>query len=362
MEYGLRGYEAIQRLLWLLFLILCFAAAYFTQHPSSYPAVANPQLRALKTTAFWTGLHGIRMAAPAVETFRGKLSSQEPDRNAGMARPGTQEKKSTHSTPAEQSAAQTDSWLLSRIMLFLVRVGFIFTAARFLLLLVQFLAKFVMNAIMSESLKRLGSPKQEFDTGPIYPERLFPRQLLLDKIRQVPLNFLFHPFMRLRLMLSGFAKSVSSEEMIEKERRIVETDWQLLYGSWGPFHWLLWLLPAVALVQSAWFFLIQVQNASVAQKELLDSLQALPNVVLPLAQAVGIVIFFRVAAAILRRMEELYLSNLDALLYDRLLSRLPFHSGDTVILLQTLQRQFQEVHSALRRLERSVQPERKNEG
>ncbi|MEN6437991.1 MAG: hypothetical protein ABFD97_05365 [Syntrophobacter sp.] len=363
MEYGLRRYEAIQRLLWLFFLVLCLAAAYFTQNPSNYPAAVNPQLKGLKTTAFWTGLHGILMAPPAAEVSREKLPGQaEPGPSPGITRQAPPERRPAPVPPADPSSSQTDPQFLSRIMLFLVRAGIIFLVGRLLWLVAQFLAKFVMNAIMSESIKRLGPPKQEFDTGPIYPERLFPRQLLLDKIRQIPLGFLFHPFMRLRLMLSGFGKSVSSEEMIEKERRIVETDWQVLYSSWGPFRWLLWLLPMAALAQSAWFFFIQVQNASVAQKELLDSIQTLPNAVLPLAQAVGIVVIYKLASAFLRRMEDLYLSNLDALLYDRLLSRLPFHSGDTVIVLQTLQRQFQEVHAALRRLERAIQPERKNEG
>jgi len=61
-------------------------------------------------------------------------------------------------------------------------------------------------------------------------------------------------------------------------------------------------------------------------------------------------------------MEELYLSNLDSLLFDRLLSRLPFQSNDTLIILETLQRQFKELHAALKILERTIHADRKTEG
>lgn len=360
MEYGLRRYEAVQRLLWLLFLILCLTAAYVTQNPGKYPAPPNPQVKDIKKLGFWTGLHGIMMPAPVPDVPREKLlgeGGRQPGK--GESKPGFMEKNAPDASPGELSLAQQDPRMLSRIMLFLVRIGLIFLFGRLIWLVVQYLGKLALTAIMSDSIKGPGPLKADYHSAPLYPESFFPRQLLLDKMRRVPLWFLFHPFMRLHLMLSGFQKSVSSEELGEKERRIVETDWQILYNSWGPFRWLLWGIPLLGLVQSGWFFLLQVQDASISQKELLDTIQMLPNSILPLAQTLGIVIFFKLASGLLRRMEDLYLSNLDSMLYDRLLSRLPFQSSDTVIILQTLQRQFQDLHAALKRLERIVYSEKK---
>jgi hypothetical protein len=65
-------------------------------------------------------------------------------------------------------------------------------------------------------------------------------------------------------------------------------------------------------------------------------------------------VFFQLAATLLRYFEELYLSNLDSFIYDRLLSRLPLRSKDTVLILETLQQQFRELDAALKRLEDKV--------
>ncbi len=359
MEYGLRRYEALHRLLWFSFFILCLAAAYFTQSPGQYPAT-HPQLKDVRTLGFWTELRGILMAAPPSEAPREKISPDESHSGPGAVNHGASERKTQPAAPAP-SQAQTDPQYLGRIMLFLVRAGLIFLAGRLLWLLVQSLGKFFLKTILAEKVKGPAPVKVQPGAGFINPEAIFPRRLLLDQMDQIKLGWLFHPFLRLRLMLSGVQKSVASEDLIEKERRIVDTDWQILYSSWGPFRWLLWLLPLLALAQSAWFVLLNVQNASATQKELLDAVHTLPNSLLPLAQAAGIVAFFKLASVFLRRMEELYLSNLDSLLYDRLLSRLPLQSNDTIIILETLQRQFQELHGAIRRLERTIQPDRKPE-
>ena len=52
MEYGLRRYKAIQRLVWFVFFLLCLAAAHYTQNDSSYPTAANVQLKDVKTLRF----------------------------------------------------------------------------------------------------------------------------------------------------------------------------------------------------------------------------------------------------------------------------------------------------------------------
>jgi hypothetical protein len=352
MEYGLRRYELIQRLLWFVFFLLCLFVANFTQSDSKYPPAANVQLKDLKTLHFWTGMQGILPAPPPADVSRGKLDQPEIAPSPDPKKQTPADKKTPQAKPAESAQTQRDVEGIGRFMIFLIRAGVFFLLGKLIWLLVQHAARYGLTYIMSENVKSPVTVKPE--NKPISPESIFPRQLLLDKIRQVPLYFFFHPFQRLRLMLSGSQKSVSSEELIEKERRIVDTDWQILYNSWGPLRWLFWILPALALAQTAWLILLQVHIASSTQKELLDSIQSIPVVLLPLAQIAGVVLFFKLALGLLRRMEELYLSNLDALIFDRLLSKLPFQSNDTVIILETLQNQFNELTNGLKRLERLI--------
>ena len=90
------------------------------------------------------------------------------------------------------------------------------------------------------------------------------------------------------------------------------------------------------------------------QKEILDAIKPTLNLLLPLIQAAGVAVFFRLAFTLLRYFEELYLSNLDAFIYDRLLSRLPPRSNDTVFILETLQWQFKDLQTAIKNLENKV--------
>ena len=189
------------------------------------------------------------------------------------------------------------------------------------------------------------------------------------------MSVVLHPFIRLRLILSSFQRIFSSEDLFEKERRIVEADWQILNGSWGPFRCLLWILPILGLVQTALLLVAQFNAASPGlalippketidaakpllgispQKEILDSIKPTLNLLLPLIQAAGIAIFFQLALTLLRYFEELYLSNLDSFIYDRLLSRLPLRSNDTVLILETLQGQFRDLQASLKKLEEKI--------
>lgn len=362
MEYGLRRYEAIQRLVWFVFFLLCLAVANFTQTESGYPTAANAQLKDLRNPRFWTGLQGILPAPPQAEVSKGRLDQSEPVPGLDIkkqAQPPADRKTPPSGKPVE-SESQRDIEGIGRFMVFLIRAGAVFLAGKLIWLLVQHVARFGLIYVMSENAK---SPENA-DSGnkkTISPKSMLMRQVLLEKIRKIPLYFVFHPFQRLRLMLSGSQKSVSSEELIEKERRIVDTDWQILYNSWGPLRWLFWILPMLALAQTAWLILQQVHLASANQKEIIDSIQSIPVLFLPLAQIVGVVIFFKMAAGLLRRMEELYLSNLDALVFDRLLSKLPFQSSDTLIILEALQHQFDDLHAALKRIERILMPRDKPE-
>jgi hypothetical protein len=200
-------------------------------------------------------------------------------------------------------------------------------------------------------------------------ELVFPVQALFDKIGRSPLSFALHPFIRLRLLLSGFPKNFSLENLFEKERRLVEADWHILYGSWGPYRVLFWVLPFLGLAQTVLLLVAQFSVGlsaltSVSQKdtfdaikpmkEILDSIKPTLNLLLPLIQAAGVAIFFHLASTFLRYLEELYLSNLDSFVYDRLLSRLPLRSNDTILILETLQGQFRELRVALKRLENEV--------
>ena len=90
------------------------------------------------------------------------------------------------------------------------------------------------------------------------------------------------------------------------------------------------------------------------QKEILDTIKPTLNLLLPLIQAAGVAIFFQLALTLLRYFEELYLSNLDSFIYDRLLSRLPLRSNDTVLILETLQRQFRDLQASVKKLEEKI--------
>jgi hypothetical protein len=360
MEYGLRRYEAIQRLVWFLFFLLCLGAANFTQNDANYPTATNVQLKDLKTVRFWTGLQGILPAPPPLDVAKGKLDQPEaasvPDPKKQVQIP-VDKKTTPAAKPVDSAQTQRDVEGIGRFMVFLIRAGAFFLIGKLLWLLVQHLARFGLIYIMSENVKTPETAKPE-SKRLISPETILMRQVLLEKIRRIPLHFFFHPFQRLRLVLSGSQRSVSSEELTEKERRIVDTDWQILYNSWGPLRWLYWILPVLALAQTVWLILQQVHVASANQKEIIDSIQSIPVVFLPLAQITGVIIIFKLVSGLLRRIEELYLSNLDALLFDRLLSKLPFQSNDTVIILEALQQQFSDLHAALKRIERIVYSEK----
>ena len=372
MPYGLRRYETIHRLWWFVFFILCLFFARYSHSLTHLPR-QGPELKDLKKIDFWTSLQGIRMTAPGPEDSRAKQGQQN---QAAKPQPGKSGGPVMKKQPLEPSIGQDDLRdnieLVSGTLLFLIRAGIIFLELRLLWLLIQYAARYLLQVIMSDG----GAPGLlNPEAGRTRPESLFTGQVLLDKIRRNPLSFVLHPFIRLRLILSGFKTNVSSEDLFEKERRVVEADWQILYGSWGPYRCLLWVLPVLGLVQTALLLIAQFSAASPGlalipqketidaakplldlfpQKEILEIIKPALNLLLPLIQAAGAAIFFQLASMSLRYFEELYLSNLDSFIYDRLLSRLPLRSNDTVIILEILQGQFRDLHAALKKLEEKV--------
>lgn len=313
MEYGLRRYEATQRLLWFLFFILCLFLAYpfFGGSGSGGQSASHPlfQPDLMKSMAFWTQLQGIR-----IEPF-------------------------------------------GRFMVYVVRVAVLFLGGRILWLILQHVGKMLVQNMLSENVQKPAGRTRP-GTGAANPERLFPAALLLSKVSSMPLQLIFHPYQRLRMMLNHPQGSYSSEELSEKERRIVETDWQILWSSWTPFRWLLWCLPLLGMAEAAWLFYQQLQPAVKDMKEIQDMLGRVLVGLLPLVQAIVIAIFFGLVSGLLKRLENLYLSNVDALFYDQFLSRLPFQSSDTILLLDAMQRHFQELQHMLRRMERAAASEK----
>ena len=313
MEYGIRRYEATQRLLWFLFFLLCLAIAYplsslWLQGQAN--CTVNPEAtkpEALKSCLFWFQLFWTQVAP------------------------------------------------LGRIIVYLIWVALLFLAGHLLWLLTQVVGKYLVKNLFKEHIqKSSGRPKPAPD-GPIdNPGKLFPSEVLLREIDRRPYQFLFLPFKRLRLMLTNPQDFFSAEELMDKERRIVETDWQLLWTSWLPFRWLVWLLPVLALLQASWIFYLHLEPALSGQQELPDMLVPFAISLMPLVQVIVLCVVLSLASGLLKRLENLYLSNLDGMFYDKLLSRMPFQSSDTVIVLEALQRHFQEMQAVLRRLENAL--------
>ncbi len=357
MSYGLRRYETFHRLWWFVFFFLCLFLAWSS---GSFTPVRrqSPVLKDLGKANFWTGLQGIGMTSPSPEHSSGK--QDQPDRGA---RPQTgksvsPDKSKQGSQPsAGQDYSRGNIELVSSTLLFIIRAGIIFLELRLLLLVVQYAGRYLLQLFM---------PGND-DHGRLDPE--------LAGIRRNPLSFALHPFIRLRLILSGFQKNGSSEELFEKERRVVEADRRILYGSWGPYRCLFWVLPILGLAQTALLLIAQFNAASsgfaflpqeeileaakpmadfTAQKEILDVIKPALNLLLPLIQAAGMAVFFQLAATLLWYLEDFYLSNLDSFIYDRVLSRLPMRNKDTALILETLQQQFRDLNAAFKRLEDKV--------
>ncbi|MCE5245174.1 MAG: hypothetical protein ABFD98_02890 [Syntrophobacteraceae bacterium] len=310
MEYGLRRYEAAQRLLWFLYFLICLALAYPVANSYTVAAAGAVgqgafQAELLKSKAFWTQLQWILV---------------EPS---------------------------------GRIMVYMIWVALLFIGLRFVWLVVQYVGNYLLKRTLDSKMnagrKRGGGVANAPQAG---HEKLYSTELLIRDVERFPLRFLFHPYQRLRLLLANPQGALASEDLNEKERRIVETDWHVILGSWAPFGWLMWLLPLTALFQACYLFAQQVQPAIAGQKDFQDVFGFLIASLLPVLQVIGLTIVFRLSSALLKRFEELYLSNVDALLYDQFLSRLPFQSSDTVILMEVMERHYQELQSALRRIER----------
>ncbi len=364
MSYGLRRYETLHRLWWFVFFFLCLFFAWCSDSYTPVPRQA-PELKDLGKAYFWTDLHGIGITSPNPERSNGR--QDQPDKGA-TPQTGKSTSPDKSRQPSQPPAGRDDSRdnikFVSGMLLFIIRAGIIFLELHLLWLVVQYAGRYVLQLYIWETEEQ--GPRSSGQTS------LSASLLLADRIRRNPLSYVLHPFMRLRVILSGFQKNSSPEELFEKERRVVEADWRILYGSWGPYRCLFWVLPILGLAQTALLLIAQFSVASsglallpqkevleaakpmvnfTAQKEILDAVKPALNLLLPLIQAAGMAVFFQLAATLLWYFEELYLSNLDSFIYDRLLSKLPMRSTDTVVILETLQQQFLDLTAALNRIE-----------
>jgi hypothetical protein len=316
MEYGLRRYEATQRLLWFLFFLACLGIAYLTVPavPQATPAVSpmshafRPEI--LKSFGFWIDLQWLRV---------------EP---------------------------------LGNFLVYLVWVAVLFLIGRLLGLIIQYVGKYYVRSLLSANIKPPEESRRPASLAAVSarPEVTLPVLLLLKKTDNIFLQVLFHPLRRLRVLLTNPQKTLSSETLAEKERRLGEMDWEILWSSWTPFRWLLRLLPLVGLVQAVWLLQHLLPGAFSGQKGLQELSGQAFSAFLPLIQVIFLAVVFALAAGLLKRLDSFYLSGVDALFYDQFLTRLPFQSSDTPILLEMLRKNFQEIHATLQRLERSLLP------
>jgi hypothetical protein len=314
MEYGLRRYEATQRLLWFLFFLACLGIAYLTAPtPPQAPPLASPlspafQAEVLKSLGFWFDLRWLRV---------------EP---------------------------------LGKVMIFLIWVAYLFLGGRLLGLIVQYAGKLYVSILLRANLKQPEGKRTPPGQAALSakPETSLQVLLLVKKTDNILLQMVFHPLRRLRVLLTNPQATFSAEGLSEKERRLAEMDWEILGSSWTPFRWLLRLLLLVGAVQTVWLLHLHLQPALSGQKDLQELFGLVTNALLPFIQVVFLAFVFGLASGLLKRVDGFYLSGVDALFYDRFLTRLPFQSSDTPVLLDMLQRNFEELQSALRRLERAV--------
>lgn len=334
MEYGIRHYEAAQRLLWLMVFIISLGLAYLIKgsdaYQRSYPV---PTVGTLKTADFWLELQGLQIQPPGTTGARATTQGGSDFHRTIQAAPG----------------------ILAGIMIYLILLNAVFLGLRAVWLLVQLVGKSLIQILLKTHVKKpVRRQTAALDSLARHMDRFFTGETLAKEVNRFPLPFVFHPFKRLKLLLSQPQATLSAEELTEKDRRIAETDWQILWQSWLPFNWVFWTLPVLALLQSSSLFYVELLPIFSGKRELAEFSTPLLTGLIPLFQVVVISAVLKLASTLLKRIDELYLANLDALFYDEFIARLPLHSADTLILLQTMQRQFMEIQSALRRLERSL--------
>jgi len=309
MDHGLSQYEARERLLWFLFLLLCALVALpaLWIHLAGVPRtpVIGTTSEALKSYAFWSQRHWIHVGP------------------------------------------------MGKVLAYLAWVAIVFIVIRFLWLIAQFIGKSSLLRNLAETMSNLksGQAVKAWDSTTAVQKKPYAGFALMVSRLNHPLRFVLHAFRRARFTLSSPAGMPFTDGLLERQQRLSDMDRQLFKSSWTAFRWMVRLLPILAALQSFWLIYSETQLFLDKQSELQQFANAFWPAMLPLVQLTALAVFLGLASALMSRVENLYLANLDASLYDQLLSELPIRSSDTLLILESLQKHFHELQVVLKQLE-----------
>jgi len=312
MDHGLTQYEARERLLWFLFLLVCLLMAlpaiwiHLAGVPRT-PVVATTS-EALKSYAYWSQRHWMHVGP------------------------------------------------LGKVLAYMAWVAIVFILARFLWIIAQFVGKSFLLRNLREMMSSMKSRQaaKPWDSSTDVQKKPFAGFTQLIANLNHPLRFLLHAFRRAQYTLSSTPAIPFTDGLLERQQRLSDMDRQIFKSSWTAFRWILRLLPILAALQSFWLIYSETQLFLGKQSELEQFANAFWPAMLPLVQLTVLAVFLGLVYAFLNRLEGLYLANLDASLYDQMLSELPIRSSDTLLILESLQKHFRELQGALKRLELEI--------
>jgi len=312
MDHGLTQYEARERLLWFLFLLVCLLMAlpaiwiHLAGVPRT-PVVATTS-EALKSYAYWSQRHWMHVGP------------------------------------------------LGKVLAYMAWVAIVFILARFLWIIAQFVGKSFLLRNLREMMSSMKSRQaaKPWDSSTDVQKKPFAGFTQLIANLNHPLRFLLHAFRRAQYTLSSTPGIPFTDGLLERQERLSDMDRQIFKSSWTAFRWILRLLPILAALQSFWLIYSETQLFLGKQSELEQFANAFWPAMLPLVQLTVLAVFLGLVYAFLNRLEGLYLANLDASLYDQMLSELPIRSSDTLLILESLQKHFRELQGALKRLELEI--------
>jgi hypothetical protein len=309
MDHGLTQYEARERFLWFLFLLVCLLVAL--------PAV-------------WIDLAGVPRT-PVVATSSEALKSYS----------FWSQRHWMHVGP------------LGNVLAYLAWVAIVFVVLRILWLIAQFIGKSALLGSLREMISSMKSRQavKPWDSTTEVQKKPYAGYALMVSRLNHPLRFLLHSFRRAQYTLSSASGMPCTDGLLERQQRLSDMDRQLFKSSWAAFRWILRLLPVLAALQSFWLIYSETQLFLGKQSELEEFANAFWPAMLPVVQLTVLAVFLALASAFLNRVEGLYLANLDASLYDQMLAELPIRSSDTLLILESMQKQFRELQLALKRLE-----------
>ncbi len=312
MDHGLTQYEARERFLWFLFLLVCLLMAlpavwlHLAGVPRT-PVIATTS-EALKSYAYWSQRHWMHVGP------------------------------------------------LGKLLAYLAWVAILFILTRFLWLIAQFIGKGSLLRSLREMMSSLKSRQtaKPWDSTTDAQKKPYAGFALMVSRLNHPSRFLLHAFRRAQYTLSSTPGIPFTDGLIERQQRLSDMDRQIFKSSWTAFRWILRLLPILAALQSFWLIYSETQLFLGKQSEFEQFANAFWPAMLPLVQLTALAILLGLAYAFLNRLEGLYLANLDASLYDQILSELPIRSSDTLLILNSLQKHFRELQVTLKRLELEI--------